>query len=53
MPGLCFSNELISSDEGLHTEFAVLMYSMLQNKPSKDIVVKIIKEAVYLLKKNL
>ena len=26
MPGLCFSNELISRDEGLHTEFAVLMY---------------------------
>ena len=46
MPGLCFSNELISRDEGLHTEFAVLMYSMLQKKPSKDIVVKIIKEAV-------
>ena len=46
MPGLCHSNELISRDEGLHTEFAVLMYSMLQNKPSKETVINIIKEAV-------
>ena len=46
MPGLCFSNELISRDEGLHTEFAVLMYSMLKNKPHEDTVKNIIKEAV-------
>ena len=46
MPGLCFSNELISRDEGLHTEFAVLMYSMLNNKPDEDTVKSIIKEAV-------
>tara|TARA_B100000900_G_C20559582_1_gene708279 strand:- start:163 stop:1167 length:1005 start_codon:yes stop_codon:yes gene_type:complete len=46
MPGLCFSNELISRDEGMHTEFAVLMYSMLKNKPGKEIVEKIITEAV-------
>ena len=46
MPGLCHSNELISRDEGLHTEFAVLMYSMLQDKPSKEKVISIIKEAV-------
>ena len=46
MPGLCHSNELISRDEGLHTEFAVLMYSMLQNKPPKETVISIIKEAV-------
>lgn len=32
MPGLCFSNELISRDEGLHTDFACLIYSMLQEK---------------------
>ena len=32
MPGLCFSNELISRDEGLHTDFACLIYSMLQTK---------------------
>ena len=50
MPGLCHSNELISRDEGMHTEFAVLMYSMLNNKPSKDIVIEIIKEAVTLEK---
>jgi len=50
MPGLCHSNELISRDEGLHTEFAVLMYSMLKNKPSKEIILKIIQEAVELEK---
>ena len=50
MPGLCHSNELISRDEGLHTEFAVLIYSMLKNKPSKEIVYEIIKEAVELEK---
>ena len=46
MPGLCFSNELISRDEGLHTEFAVLMYSMLQDKPQHSDVIDIIMEAV-------
>ena len=46
MPGLCFSNELISRDEGLHTEFAVLMYSMLQDKPDETTVKEIIQEAV-------
>ena len=50
MPGLCHSNELISRDEGLHTEFAVLMYSMLNDKPSKEIILEIIKEAVELEK---
>jgi ribonucleoside-diphosphate reductase subunit M2 len=50
MPGLCFANELISRDEGLHTEFAVLMYSMLKDKPSKELILKIIKEAVELEK---
>lgn len=50
MPGLCFSNELISRDEGLHTEFAVLMYSMLKNKPPKEKILSIIKEAVELEK---
>ena len=50
MPGLCHSNELISRDEGLHTEFAVLMYSMLENKPSKETILQIIKEAVELEK---
>lgn len=38
MPGLCFSNELISRDEGLHTDFACLLHSMLRNKiPAEDI----------------
>ena len=46
MPGLCFSNELISRDEGLHTEFAVLMYSMLEDKPTLTDVIDIIMEAV-------
>ena len=50
MPGLCFANELISRDEGLHTEFAVLMYSMLNDKPSKEVILEIIKEAVVLEK---
>ena len=38
MPGLTFSNELISRDEGLHVEFAVLLYSMIKNKLSEDTV---------------
>ena len=46
MPGLCHSNELISRDEGLHTEFAVLMYNYLKNKPSKEKIIEIITEAV-------
>ena len=50
MPGLCFSNELISRDEGLHTEFAVLMYSMLKEKPKLSDVIDIIMEAVFIEK---
>jgi len=46
MPGLCHSNELISRDEGMHTEFAVLMYHNLKNKPSPEVVYQIIREAV-------
>jgi len=46
MPGLTFSNELISRDEGLHTDFACLLYSMLENKLSKAIVYEIIIDAV-------
>ena len=46
MPGLTFSNELISRDEALHTEFAVLLYSKLQKKVKKQRVLEIIKEAV-------
>jgi ribonucleoside-diphosphate reductase subunit M2 len=46
MPGLTFSNELISRDEGLHAEFACLMYSMLQNKLPEDVVHGIVRGAV-------
>lgn len=46
MPGLTFSNELISRDEGLHCEFACLLYSMLQNKLSQQEVYNIIMDAV-------
>lgn len=46
MPGLCFSNELISRDEGLHCEFACLLYSMLENKCDEKTVHEIIKNAV-------
>jgi ribonucleotide reductase beta subunit family protein with ferritin-like domain len=48
MPGLCFSNELISRDEGLHCDFACLLYSMLpqdQKLPAGD-VYKIVTQAV-------
>ena len=46
MPGLTFSNELISRDEALHTEFAILLYSKLSKKVNKARVYEIIKEAV-------
>lgn len=46
MPGLTFSNELISRDEGLHTDFACLLFSHLNNRPSKKMVEDIIVEAV-------
>ncbi|MGF6846738.1 ribonucleoside-diphosphate reductase beta chain [Chitinophaga sp. W3I9] len=46
MPGLTFSNELISRDEGLHCEFACLLYSMLENKLSEEQVHGIIRDAV-------
>jgi ribonucleotide reductase beta subunit family protein with ferritin-like domain len=46
MPGLTFSNELISRDEALHTEFAILLYSKLNKKLNKNRVYSIIKEAV-------
>ena len=46
MPGLTFSNELISRDEGLHCEFACLLYGMLKNKMSQHDVYAIISDAV-------
>ena len=50
MPGLTFSNELISRDEGLHCEFACLLYSMLQNKLTEKEVQGIISDAVVIEK---
>ena len=50
MPGLCHSNELISRDEGLHTEFAVLMYQNLLDKPSPEVIKGIIMDAVQIEK---
>lgn len=46
MPGLTFSNELISRDEGLHTDFACLLFSLLKTRPNKSVVEQIIREAV-------
>ena len=46
LPGLCFSNELISRDEGMHQEFAVELFNMLKNKPSQSTVNEIIRDAV-------
>jgi len=46
MPGLTFSNELISRDEGLHCDFACEMYGMLENKLSEEAVQHIVSEAV-------
>ncbi|KAL2752569.1 hypothetical protein ACRALDRAFT_2112886 [Sodiomyces alcalophilus JCM 7366] len=46
MPGLTFSNELISRDEGLHTDFACLLFSHLNHRPSKQVIQDIITDAV-------
>merc|ERR1712242_651820 len=46
MPGLTFSNELISRDEGLHTDFACLMFKHLVNKPSQERIYSIVCDAV-------
>lgn len=46
MPGLAFANELISRDEGLHTETAVALFHHLKNKPSQETIHQIVKGAV-------
>jgi len=46
MPGLCFSNELISRDEGLHCNFACLLYSTLSHKLDQSVIKRIICDAV-------
>lgn len=48
MPGLCTSNEFISRDEGMHCDFACLLYSMLENPLPKSQVTQIITDAVVL-----
>merc|ERR1711976_258954 len=53
MPGLTFSNELISRDEGLHAEFACLLYGMLQNPLPDDVAHDIIRGAVEVERKFL
>ena len=53
MPGLTFSNELISRDEGLHTDFACLMFSMIEDKPTDTTVLNIIQSAVAIEKEFL
>jgi len=50
MPGLTFSNELISRDEGLHTDFACLLYNQLQHKLPQETVHTIVGDAVRLEK---
>lgn len=46
MPGLSFSNELISRDEGMHCDFACLLYSKLRNKLSNEVLCELIGDAV-------
>ncbi len=48
MPGLCHSNELISRDEGLHTNFACLLHSHLTTQMSATTIRTLIREAVEL-----
>ena len=50
LPGLTFSNELISRDEGLHTQFAVALFHTLDEKPEPEIIQSIITGAVTLEK---
>jgi len=52
MPGLCFSNEMISRDEGLHCDFACLIYSKLVNRLPKSRIVEIICSAVAIEMEN-
>lgn len=46
LPGLCLSNEFISRDESLHTEFAIHLHSLLPNKLEPDVIREIVTEAV-------
>ncbi|CCK68938.1 ribonucleotide-diphosphate reductase subunit RNR2 KNAG_0B05040 [Huiozyma naganishii CBS 8797] len=51
MPGLTFSNELICRDEGLHTDFACLLFAHLKHKPDPSVVERIVTEAVEIEKR--
>jgi ribonucleoside-diphosphate reductase subunit M2 len=53
MPGLTFSNELISRDEGMHTDFACLLFSHLRRRPHPQTILQIINEAVEIEKEFL
>ena len=53
MPGLAFSNELISRDEGLHCDFACLLFNLLHRRPTKQRIIDIITEAVIIEKEFL
>ena len=52
MPGLTFSNEMISRDEGLHTIFSTHVYELLVNKLDQDEVNEIVKSAVSIEKED-
>ena len=51
MPGLTGSNELISRDEGMHKDFGVEIFKLLENKPRKEEVYEIVKEGVEIAQK--
>jgi ribonucleotide reductase beta subunit family protein with ferritin-like domain len=51
MPGLCDSNELIARDEGMHTNFACLLYSYIRNKIDESSVHSMFKDAVEIERK--
>jgi ribonucleoside-diphosphate reductase subunit M2 len=53
MPGLTFSNELISRDEGMHTDFACLLFSHLRRRPHPQTILCIISDAVEIEKEFL
>lgn len=50
MPGLCFSNELISRDEGLHVRFSCMLYNMLENRLSQEVIYEMVRDAIVLEK---
>ncbi|KAI5891292.1 uncharacterized protein SCHCODRAFT_02580814 [Schizophyllum commune H4-8] len=53
MPGLTFSNELITRDEGMHTDFACLLLTHMRRRPHPEVIEMIIKEAVAIEKEFL